>query len=190
MSSAEAAGSYRIRRKVFTIFGASFHVYQGERLIAFCRQKAFKLKEDIRLYTDESMQKELMWIRAQHIIDFSAGYEVVDSQKNEVVGVLRRRGLKSLFRDQWEVADLEGNSLGQLVEDSMGMAMVRRFLSNLVPQTFHLDDPAGNRAVFRQRFNPIVYHLEVSVPRNYAIDRRLVLGAAILLSAIEGRQRN
>ncbi len=41
--------TYRLRRKVLKLFGASFHVYDGERVVAFCSQKAFKLREDIRL---------------------------------------------------------------------------------------------------------------------------------------------
>jgi hypothetical protein len=38
---------FTIRRKVLTLLGAKFHIYnaQGD-LIGFSRQKAFKLKED------------------------------------------------------------------------------------------------------------------------------------------------
>ncbi|MBL9077029.1 MAG: hypothetical protein JNL08_05975, partial [Planctomycetes bacterium] len=54
--------------------------------------------------------------------------------------------------------------------------------------TFHLRGPAGGTAVFRQRFNPLVYSLEVTVPPDVGVDRRLVFAAAILVAAIEGRQ--
>ena len=73
-------------------------------------------------------------------------------------------------------------------EDNPTMALLRRFLSNLIPQTFNLQGPRGGVATLRQRFNPIVYSLEVSVPPDIGIDRRLVLAAAILIAAIEGRQ--
>lgn len=97
--------SFRIRRKVLKLFGGSFHVYDGDTVVAFCSQKAFKLREDIRLYRDESQTHELLWIRARQVIDFAACYDVVDSSTQAAVGSLRRRGMKSLLRDSWEVLD-------------------------------------------------------------------------------------
>lgn len=179
---------YRLRRKLLKIFGASFHVYDGERIVAYCKQKAFKLREDIRLFTDESLTTELLWIRARQVIDFAASYDVVDAASQQKVGALRRRGLKSILRDSWEVLDENDRPIGKIEEDSAGMALLRRFLSNLIPQKFHLNGPGGGTAVMRQRFNPIIYSLEVDVPEQFGIDRRLVFGAAVLIAAIEGRQ--
>ena len=51
--------NYLIRRKVFKLLGGAFHIYDPEgRLAFYSKMKAFKLKEDIRLYSDESMQEE------------------------------------------------------------------------------------------------------------------------------------
>ena len=45
---------YTIRRKLLKVFGASFQVFDPEgRQVASCAQKAFKLKEDIRVFEDE-----------------------------------------------------------------------------------------------------------------------------------------
>jgi hypothetical protein len=180
--------SFRIRRKVLKLFGGSFHVYDGDTVVAFCSQKAFKLREDIRLYRDESQTHELLWIRARQVIDFAACYDVVDSSTQAAVGSLRRRGMKSLLRDSWEVLDTNERPIGKVEEDSAGMALLRRFLTNLVPQTFHLRAASGGTAELKQRFNPFVYNLEVTVPHDIGLDRRLVFAAAILLAAIEGRQ--
>lgn len=68
---------YTIRRKVLKIFGAAFHIYDAQgQVIGYCKQAAFKLKEDLRIYTDESMQRELLRISARHIIDFGATYDI------------------------------------------------------------------------------------------------------------------
>ena len=92
--------TFTIRRKVFTIFGAKFHIYNEEgELLGFSKQKAFKLKEDIRIYTDETMTEERTVIKARSMLDISAAYEVVDARTGEAVGVLQRRGLKSMLRD-------------------------------------------------------------------------------------------
>ena len=49
---------FYIRRKVLKIFGGSFHVYDSrDNLVFFSSQKAFKLKEDIRVFSDESMSE-------------------------------------------------------------------------------------------------------------------------------------
>lgn len=180
--------SYRIRRKVLKLAGASFHVFDGDRVVAFCSQAAFKLREDIRLFTDESKTQELLAIRARQIMDFAAAYDVVDSRTRDKVGAVRRRGFASFVRDSWEILDADDRVLGRLEEDSMAMALLRRFLSNLIPQSFHLQGPRGGVATLTQRFNPLVYSLDVRTSADTGIDARLVLAAAILLAAIEGRQ--
>jgi uncharacterized protein YxjI len=181
--------SFRIRRKVMKLFGASFHVYDGERIVAFCDQKAFKLREDIRLYQDESKSTELMLIRARQVVDFAACYDIVDAKSQQKVGALRRKGLASILRDSWEVLDNDDQPIGKCQEDSATMAMLRRFI-NLIPQTFRLQATKGGAVVFKQRFNPFVYSLEVTIPADVGIDRRLVFATAVLLAAIEGRQES
>ncbi len=187
---------YMIRRKILSILGAKFHVYDSNGdLIAFCKQKAFKLKEDIRIYSDESMAEEIVVIQARNIVDFGAAYDVIDSRKEEKVGALRRKGFKSLLRDSWEFLGTDDEPIARLQEDSMLLATVRRFLSNLVPQTYHVtpldqaDGEGPHLVTYKQFFNPFVYKLQVSVDRE-AVDPRLALAAGILLAAIEGRQKN
>ena len=184
--------SFTIRRKVFKIFGASFHVYDDSgKVVAFSSQKAFKLKEDIRVYTDESMSTELLVIKAQKIIDFSSGYGIVDPRDGEAVGLARRKGWKSIVRDSWELLNGEGDLVGKLEEDSLALALVRRFLTPLVPQKFHLKSPDGREQCRLQvHFNPFIYRLSVKVSPDCAIDRRLVFATAVLIAAIEGRQQD
>jgi hypothetical protein len=184
------ADRYRIRRTFFKLFGASFRVLgPADELLAFSKQKAFRLREDIRVYADESMGVELLTIHARQIVDFSAAYDVIDAREGRKVGAARRKGFSSILRDSWEILDAQDRVIGRAREDSTGMALLRRFLSNLIPQRFHVVTADGaNIATFRQRFNPFVYTLEVE-NEGGAVDRRLVLAAAVLVSAIEGRQR-
>lgn len=180
---------YLIRRQVFKFMGAGFHVYdKGGKLVGYSKQKAFKLKEDIRVFADESQSRELLWIQARQVIDFNAAYDMVDSESGAKVGAARRKGFSSMFRDSWQLLDANEQQVASLEEDSAAMAMMRRFLSNLIPQKFHIDDDVGGQVVFKQHFNPLIYRLEVSIPQSCALDRRLVFGAAVLIAAIEGRQ--
>ena len=182
---------FTIRRKVFKLFGASFQVYDpAGRVVGFSKQKAFKLKEDIRLYTDESASEELLAIHARQIIDFSAAYDILDVSTGAAVGTARRKGFRSILRDSWELLDEHDRLLARVQEDSQFKALLRRFVSNLIPQTFHVKGDDGVlHATLRQPFNPFVYKLDVTIEQRSPLDRRLVLAAAILLAAIEGRQR-
>jgi len=181
---------FLVRRKVFRILGAGFHVYDAAgNVVGFSEQKAFKLKEDIRVFTDDSKSKELLTIRARQIIDFSAAYDVVDSVEGRKVGALRRKGWSSIMRDSWEMLDDNDRPIAQLQEDSAGLAALRRFLTNLIPQGFHLTAGERRVATMRQHFNPFVFKLDVEIDRDCPVDRRLVLATAILLAAIEGRQQ-
>ena len=146
-------------------FGSIFDVFDGDRIVGFSARKAFKLKEDIRVYTNESMAKELLRVHARKIIDFSSAYDLIDATSDQKIGAARRKGFKSIARDSWELLDAAEHPLAQLREDSIAMALLRRVLSNLVPQSFHLERGGEGPVVFKQRFNPFIYKLDVEVPR-------------------------
>jgi hypothetical protein len=75
-----------VRRKVIKLLGGAFHAYdlQQQELYAYSKMKAFKLKEDIRLYSDDKMTTELLPIKARQIIDLGATYDVVDPRQGKV----------------------------------------------------------------------------------------------------------
>ncbi|WP_127533280.1 hypothetical protein [Paenibacillus kobensis] len=182
---------YLVRKKVMTLAGAKFHIYDNnEQLVLFSQMKAFKLKEDIRLYADESMKEELITIQARSVIDFSATYDVVDAVTGHPLGSLRRKGMKSILKDEWVIMSPSEREIGLIKEDSVLMAMLRRFLSNLIPQTFNVELGGSMVAEFKQNFNPFVSKLNVdfALDPNQQLDRRLGLAAAVLLLAIEGKQ--
>ena len=182
--------NYTIRRKVLKLFGGVFHVFgpDGE-LVFYSKQKAFKLREDIRLYNDENMTEEILLIQARNIIDFAAAYDVIDSVNGQKVGALRRKGWESMFRDQWMIMDADDNEVGIIMEDSGLMAFLRRFLSNLIPQEFYAEVTGERVCNYKQHFNPFVYKLDVNLTTEAnAFDRIICLAGGILLAAIEGRQ--
>ncbi|MBZ4417874.1 hypothetical protein [Myxococcus sp. RHSTA-1-4] len=182
---------YMIRRKFFKLFGGAFHIYDEAGNVAFySKMKAFKLKEDLRIYSGEDMREELLTIKARSILDFGATYDVTDPGTGERVGALRRKALRSILRDQWLILDANDQEVGTIEEDSMVMALVRRLLTNLIPQTF--SGAVGGTPVltFTQRFNPFIQKIDLdfSMDAGRKLDRRLGIAAAVLLCAIEGRQ--
>lgn len=184
---------YEIRKKFFKVLGASFRIFDKDgRLCFFVKQKAFKLREDIRVYSDESMAVEILLIKARNIIDFSSAYDVIDSQTNEKIGAFKRRGFRSIIKDEWIILDQNDAEIGKIHEDSMLMALLRRFLTTLIPQSF--DGLVGESKVFtfKQRFNPFILKIVMSFGEDNMnlLDRRMGIAAGVLISTVEGRQNN
>jgi uncharacterized protein YxjI len=181
---------YLLKRQVFALTG-KFRFYDSSgQLVMFSEQKMFRWKEDIRVYADEAKTQEVLMVKARQIIDFSAAFDVVDSSTNQKIGALRRKGFASLLRDEWEILDVGDNVIGKLFEDSMGLALVRRFLSGLVPQNYDITVGTSRVADLKQNFNPFSYqlNLDFSMDVGHQLDRRLGVAAGILLAAVEGRQ--
>jgi uncharacterized protein YxjI len=193
MHTAFQHNQYLLKRQVFALTG-KFRVYDpSENLVLFSEQKMFRLREDIRVYSDESKSQELLVIKARQIIDFSAAYDVMDALTGEKVGVLRRKGWRSLLRDEWEVLDANDQLRGLLFEDTIQLALLRRFLlGSLLPQNYDLTFGETRVADLRQRFNLFRYDLDLdfSMDPTRMLDRRLGIAAGILLATVEGKQSN
>ena len=189
-----ASPTFLIRKELLSLIGAKFWIYDHEqRQVFFTKMKGFKLKEDLRLYEDESMARELLTITTEQVIDFSAGYQVYDPVAGETVGHLKRKGFASLMRDEWEIQDAQQSPIGQIIEDSTALALVRRFIdlaALVLPQKFHVEMGGRTIATMQQNFNPFIRKLYVdfSEDTEQTLDPRLGIGAAVLLAAIEGRE--
>ncbi len=191
MNAAFTHAKYHLKRQAIALTGKVRIYNPSGQLVLFSEQKMFKIREDIRIYADEGKAQEVLTIKARSIVDFSAAFDVVDPAYNAKVGVLRRKGLRSILRDQWEVLDANEQLIGMLEEDSMALALIRRFLASIVPQNYDIN--AGGRRVadIKQRFNPFRYELDIdfSMDASGVVDRRLGIAAAVLLAMVEGRQQ-
>jgi uncharacterized protein YxjI len=191
MSLIFQSDQYLLKRQVFALTG-KFRVYDpAGQLLLYSEQKMFRLREDIRVFADESRTREVLQIKARQIIDFSAAYDVIDSTANRKVGALRRKGLRSILRDEWEVLDANDHVTGLLFEDNMGLAMLRRLLlGSLLPQNYDITFGETRVADLKQRFNIFSYQLDIdfSMDTGKKLDHRVGIAAGILLAAIEGKQ--
>jgi uncharacterized protein YxjI len=183
--------TYLLKRQAIALTG-KFRFYDPPgRLVMFSEQKMFRLREDIRVYDSEDKSREVLSIKARQIMDFSAAYDVVDTELNQKVGVLRRKGLRSILRDEWEVLDANDRVIGQLFEDSVGMALLRRLLlGSWLPQNYDMTVGDTRVADLKQNFNLFRYELNLDFSMDTAnrLDRRVGIAAGILLAAVEGKQ--
>ena len=182
---------YLIRHKYFKLFGEAFYIYDANgQLVMYSKMKAFKLKEDVRLYTDESRSQTLLLIKARNVIDFSAYYDVVDGISGETLGSVRRQGARSLLRDEWLVLDTNDQMIGMAVEDTVALAALRRITGVpqvIAPQGFRLMINDRQIADMSLRRNPVIQKMDVTFydDAGRMIDPRLGLSLALMLMAIE-----
>lgn len=191
---------YTIRRKVLRLLGNSFHVLDAQgQIVGYCNQKRLRLREDIRFYTDERKSEELLTLKARSILDFSTTYDIA-LPTGELVGSLRRKGLKSMVRDEWLVFDEQGAQIASIVEKGALASLLRRLndaVALFSPQTYELrrhapgTKPATGTLVasYRQHFNPLIYRLGVTVHgEDEHLDDLVLLAIGCLIAAVEGRQ--
>jgi uncharacterized protein YxjI len=181
---------YVAKKAMFSFMGSAFRLFSptGE-LAFFVKQKAFKLKEEITVCADEAQQNPRLRIKARSIMDVSATYDVTDAASGSVVGALRRKGLKSIIRDEWAILNND-QEVGKVIEDSGFLAILRRIFP-IIPQTFKVSMGDVEVGMIKQRFNPfqLAYDVDFSADTGNKLDRRLAVATVVLLLAIEGRQK-
>ena len=185
-----ALDRFDVHMKIFS-FPRRFAVYDAQGgMVAFCKKSAFKLKEETRIFADEGMTREIMTTKARSMINFNGAYDVTDSATGQRVGVLQRKGLKSLIQDEWMIKDANEVEIGAIQEDSTVLALVRRFVTHIIPQTFNFYLAGQQVGSAAQNWNFFAPKLtcDFSADAQRKLDRRLALAAVIQLMVIEGRQ--
>lgn len=82
--------------------------------VCYVKQKLFKLKERVEVFTDSSKREKLTEIGANKIMDWSATYTISDPD-GEVLGAVKRSGMKSLWRTHYEILK-DGQAVYELRE--------------------------------------------------------------------------
>lgn len=186
--------TYHCRRKIIALVGKISVTDASGAVVAFSRQKAFKLREEIRVFADQSEGTPLLTIKARNIIDFGATYDVT-APDGRGIGALRRKGFKSMVRDQWMVLG-PGDSVDGSVDEAggTGLALARRFIPFVawfVSQDYTVTANGATIAHMQRNRNPFVSKLAVQVERGApAAQRRLLLAVAVLLLIIEGKENS
>jgi uncharacterized protein YxjI len=178
------ARRYEVREKI--AIGSKYNVYEdgSDEPILQSKKKKLRLKEDFR-FTDPESGEEVFRVRASKMLDVSAAYDIVDSRTGEAVGAVKRK-FKSFAKHEYELLDADGNVVALVKEDSLLGALVRRFVTTLLPFTYHITSPDGaatygeihERFSFRDK-----YDIEL---RDGDLDPRLAVIGAVVIDAIEG----
>ncbi len=86
-------------------------------LMGYVKQKLLKLKEDINVFSDENQTNVLFNIKADRVIDFSARYNFTTGN-GQLLGSIKRQGMRSIWKANYEVSDASGNQIMQIHEEN------------------------------------------------------------------------
>ncbi len=102
----------------FGVINPQFSVVDGDgRTVAFVKQKAFKLREDITVFQDEAMTQVRYRIKADRWLDYNASYQFTDGEGRDL-GRLVRKGARSFWKAAYELYDERGQQDLLLQEDN------------------------------------------------------------------------
>jgi len=88
-----------------------------QNVIGFAHQKFFKLKEDIRIYSDETQSRQIYNIKADRILDFSATY-VFFNEAGVELGSIRRKGMRSIWKAEYHLFDANRDQIMLINEEN------------------------------------------------------------------------
>ncbi len=181
---------YLMRRKVIAIMGRWSIYDERDNEIFYCEQK-FSLKTNLHVYTNKNKHEEVLIAKTKEIIDFSAAYDILDPKTNEKIGAVKRKGWKSLWKDEWIIMDKDDRDIGLIKEDDL--ALVRRLFSSffdiLFPKKYFVFIGGTPVGVFQKNRNPFVWKtsLDFSQDVNNLLDKRIGIALALLMCAIGER---
>ena len=98
--------------------------------VAYVKQKAFKLKEDISVYTSEAQTNLQFKIKADRWLDFNASYALTDATGKDV-GRLARKGARSIWKAEYELYDENGKKDLTLQEDNAWVKVLDGLLGEI-----------------------------------------------------------
>lgn len=169
---------------------------EGEPLL-FVKQKKLSLKEDIRFRLDPERDDHLFMIKSKTVFEFAGRHDVLDDV-GTVIGTLEKSFAKSLLRSHWVVRDAAGQELFSAEEQSLVIALVRRFAGyvpvagSLLLEYIPFNFTFARGGAEAGRYSRVIgsfrdkYVLEPGEALE-GVDRRLVLAFAVALDALQDR---
>lgn len=180
-----------------TIFLAASAFY-FQALVAFLMTAGFVLvilllvprRRHIYLYDDPDLSSVNLMLWQETRFTFPVLRFSVRAADGRMISSFSRNFLSIFGRHRWAIGDALGTStLGCAVEDSLGKALLRKFLGSffgLFKTNFHIligDEKVG--VIDRRTSGLDRYFLDLTPDASYGFDRRTALALAILIDGLE-----
>ena len=180
--------SYTLVRPLFS-WSRVYRVFAPDgSLSGVVEQPWFRLRTELTLYADEAQTEPIFVIKNRRLAAVNMEHDLFDARTGQRLGVLRTRGLRSLFRDTWDILDADERPAGLMIED--GPWFWRR-IAKFIPGRHHIE--LGGRTVahieqvfhfFRREFELDI--LQVDDP----IEPRFAIACALIAMMADLRREN
>jgi hypothetical protein len=181
------------RFKISTLSNDFVATDASEKTIAYVRQKMFKFKEDILIYSDESKSKVNYRIKADRWLDFSAAYSFFDENETEF-GKIVRKGWRSIWKAKYEIIDqsqrhqytISEESVWTRVFDSLlGEVPILNFFTGYLFNPSYLVSNLQNEEIVRLKKEPSFFGRKFRLTQVGEMDAddedRIVLGLMMMI---------
>ena len=185
---------YLFRRVVFRVFEGPVVYDQNGNRILYSKVEISKSKRrpEFLVYSEGIQKEVVLRIESPKLLEIDDTFNIHDPATDKAVGTIKKKGGKSIVKDEWIFLSSEGEELGRLTERNIAGAFFRRAFSFIpviggiasIPAKYVIVSATGTEvAQIRQHFAPLVSkHSLTMVQLEPSIDRRLLVAAGILLS--------
>jgi len=185
---------FLLNQKALSLGGKYTIFDEAERPLFYVDRPIFRFKAHIGVYEDEARtRKALTLLQDSALAIINLSFTVLDAGERPI-GSLRRQGWLSILRRTWKVYDAAGQEIAQAHEDSWWKAILRRIpyleiLGDLLRTNFIITRPDGSLlGHFLRRFTLVdKYVMDVTPDSSRTLDRRIVVGLAVVLDNAESR---
>ncbi len=163
------------------------------QVLAYVKQKLFKLKEDISVFSDETQTKVNYKIKADRWLDWSAAYTFYN-QQNEEFGKIARKGWRSIWKAEYDIIDQneapqykvkEENGWVKVFDSLLGEIPILGFFTGyLFNPSYLLTDNRGE-VIVRLKKQPSLFGREFELEKIGSMDNddddRIMLGLMMMI---------
>lgn len=161
--------------------------------VAYVKQKLFKLKEDIVIYSDETQSKLNYQIKADRWLDFSAAYSFLDEHGN-TFGKVARKGWRSIWKAEYELIDQfskvqyrirEENAWIKVLDSLLGEVPILGIFTGYLFNPSYLVTDNNGATIVRLKKQPSFWGRKFSIDKIGTMDNddddRIMLGLMMMI---------
>jgi len=165
------------------------------KVVAYVKQKLFKLKESVTVFADERQTLPLYTLKADRILDISARYHFADPQ-GASLGSVKRHGMRSLFKTHYEILEGDTPMMGlneenpwvKVIDALFGELPIVGMFSGYLFHPVYLVTRQDKTVVMRMEKQPALFESKFSVEKKASlteIEEKRVLLSIIMMLLLE-----
>jgi len=176
---------YSFKEKFWRFFGKGMTISDGEKKpVLHALWKRFRLRDDIRVTSEEDKKKEVLKVQQENFVDGGAVHAVMDSTSGDVLGGVKKNWFKSFIRDEWTLFDTTVKAMGKIRESSWRRSFFSRLSGGLIPQKYSITLEDGKEvAQLKQHVTIFSPTHTLNIAEGHGVDKRLLVSAGLLVSS-------